>query len=342
MGGVCCRCHNASGFDDTVLRFPAPLALSMSASSERALLITVDGQPGATADRPASFSGSSSSPSSLTGSGRRDDRLRVPLSQSLANYVSFPFPFVKKPKVVAKSARTSGLWVAKRRTNGASDQPRDPRALVGVPYVGEYWRKSPTGMLVPLSLLELCVRNVCAQLVNAPTTSTVQMNLPTELAAHALTWLKQHCLLERHEFQVLARSLLHEWDLSDQADVEDDWFDDMPWAPLQHLKHLNLTGCNQLSQLGSDRWQMISHLPSLVNVSFHGCSKLQRSAIEMLQFSPKLRSVILSGCSKVDDRCLQALGRLDGLLTLDVVRWMLGCFLDIACRRGGDSHSHCV
>jgi hypothetical protein len=319
MGAVCCRCHNTSGLDDAILRLPAPLSVSMSAGER---LLSAGGRAGAgvgssAPDRPVprALSMSAASPAA-------DERFRVPLSQSLANYVSFPFPFVTKPKPAKKKpGRLHGLWVSKRRASGgdaASSRPEDARALASMPYVGEYWRRSATGGLVPLSLLDLCIRRVCAQVVDAQDSD--QLALPTELAARALVWLKQHSLLEKHAFQTLARSLLHEWNLSGQHDVCDEWFDDLPWAPLQQLACLDLSGCAQLAQLGSDRWQMVPQLPRLVKVSFHGCVRLEPRAVEMLQFSPKLTSIVLAGCSRVDDRCLEALSLLPRLKVLDLVR----------------------
>lgn len=319
MGAVCCRCHNSSGFDDAVVRLPAPLSVSMSASER---LLSADGRASASA-RPVARALSMSAASPSTAG--REERFRVPLSQSLANYVSFPFPFVKKPKPAKKkSSRLNGLWVSKRRASGAdgvASHPDHARALASVPYVGEYWRRSATGALVPLSLLELCIRNVCAYIVDEQNSDVAdQLWLPTELAAHALVWLKRHSLLEKHAFQALSRSLFHEWDLSGQQDVEDDWFDDLPWEPLQQLTCLDMSGCTQLGQLGSDRWQMVPQLPNLVKVSFRGCGNLQPSVVEMLQLSTKLTSVVLAGCSKVDDKCLDALSQLNRLKVLDLVR----------------------
>lgn len=313
MGAVCCRCHNSSGLDDATLRLPAPLSVSMSAGER---LLSAGGRA-ASPSRPVprALSMSAASPAAA-------ERFRVPLSQSLANYVSFPFPFVKKPKPAKKKpGRLHGLWVSKRSASGgdaAASRPEDTRALASVPYVGEYWRRSATGGILPLSLLDLCIRRVCAQVVDAQ--GSDELALPTELAARALAWLKQHSLLEKHAFQTLARSLLHEWDLSGQHDVRDDWFDDLPWTPLQQLACLDLSGCAQLAQLGSDRWQMVPQLPRLVKVSFRGCSRLEPRAVEMLQFSPRLTSVDLAGCSRVDDRCLEALGLLRRLKVLDLVR----------------------
>jgi len=143
--------------------------------------------------------------------------------------------------------------------------------------------------------------------------------VPTEIAAAILMWLKEHHQLGKEQFQLLAPFLYHEWNLKDLPDLDASWFDEIPFAPLQYLKSINLSGCHQLQALGSrDAYSQIEKLPSLTIADFRGCVKLSRSVLDVLQFSPNLVSLNLSGCRNIDDRSLLALQRLFCLECLDL------------------------
>ncbi|RLN92447.1 hypothetical protein BBJ28_00011528 [Nothophytophthora sp. Chile5] len=284
---------------------PAPLAAASSAS-------------------PSSDSSSSGSSASLSSPDVRSGRHRAPLSQALANYVSFPFPFVKKPKLRKNPNGKTG-----NGDKGKSKIPRDGQQQCqasgqrlhggATPLVGEHWRKTPTGAYVPLTLLELSVRNICTQLLmDQP--DVLQGALPTELATSVLQWLRQHHALGKTQFQILAPFLLYEWNLAGQTDVEDSWFDDLPSTPLQHVKNIDVSGCHRLQQLGSEWGRPVVELPSLTIACFQDCTKLSCDSIEMLQFSTKLTQLNLSGCSSVNDGCLKALRGLVHLKSLELVR----------------------
>ncbi|RLN81649.1 hypothetical protein BBJ28_00024950 [Nothophytophthora sp. Chile5] len=284
---------------------PAPLAAASSAS-------------------PSSDSSSSRSSASLSSPDVHSGRHRAPLSQALANYVSFPFPFVKKPKLRKNPNAKTG-----NGDKGKSKMPRDgqqqrqasSQRLRGgaTPLVGEHWRKTPAGAYVPLTLLELSVRNICTQLLmDQP--DVLQGALPTELATSVLQWLRQHHVLGKTQFQILAPFLLYEWNLAGQTDVEDSWFDDLPSTPLQHVKNIDVSGCHRLQQLGSEWGRPVVELPSLTIACFQDCTNLSCDSIEMLQFSTKLTELNLSGCSSVSDGCLKALRGLVHLKSLELVR----------------------
>lgn len=285
------------------------------------------------------------------------------LSQTLANYIAFPFPFAKKyhVKQTARSASYGGKSnvdrnAAVRKTssgieigtsNNGKKKPLPASLLVG--YVGEYWRKTPRGTLVPLSLVECCIRSICMRLIHDPETALQVCNcvggdgdeddtkqqavaVPTEIAAAILLWLKQHDQLEKEQFQLLAPFLFHEWNLKDLPEVQDSWFDDIPFAPLQQLRSVNVSGCHQLTHLGSrqnsSHQQHIDTFPSLTVANFQGCVQLSPRVVDLLQFSPYLVSLNLSGCRNIDDRNLLALRRLTLLESLDLVRSLVSQSLD--------------
>lgn len=280
------------------------------------------------------------------------------LSQTLANYIAFPFPFAKKYHVrqTTRSASYGGKSNVDRNatmrktlsgiesgtSNNAKKKPLPASLLVG--FVGEYWRKTPRGTLVPLSLVECCIRSICMRLIHDPETAlqvcdcsggdadeddTKQqaVAVPTEIAAAILLWLKQHDQLEKEQFQLLAPFLFHEWNLKDHPEVQDSWFDDIPFAPLQQLRSINVSGCHQLTHLGSkersSRQKHIDTFPSLTVANFQGCVQLSPSVVDLLQFSPYLVSLNLSGCRNIDDRNLLALRRLNLLESLDLVRLLM-------------------
>ncbi|OWZ15850.1 hypothetical protein PHMEG_00010441 [Phytophthora megakarya] len=277
MGAVCCRCQH---LDDPLLSLPRVSASAMSVNFNQFYV-------------PAPLSSASSS------------------DQSLANYVSFPFPFVSKKSVARAKRRKS-----KSREKKPHSAHNTHKTRATVPYVGEHWRKTSQGF-APLSLLELSVRNVCAQLLVQDTLDTVV--LPPELAVSVLQWLKRHYVLEKPQFQALAPFLLLEWNLAEQQDVEDSWFDDIPETTLENLKSIDVSGCTHLQQLGSEWGSHVEKLPELLVASFQGCAGLSRQSIEMLKFSTKLTTVDLSGCVNVDDKSVKALGGLQHLRSLQLV-----------------------
>lgn len=281
------------------------------------------------------------------------------LSQTLANYIAFPFPFAKKyhARQASRSAsyggksssdvdrkvtmRKGSSGVESGTNTNAKKKPLPASLLIG--YVGEYWRKTPHGTLTPLSLVECCIRSICMRLIHDPETAlqvcdcdtgdndeddTKQqaVAVPTEVAAAILLWLKQHDQLEKEQFQMLAPFLFHEWNLKDHAEVQDSWFDDIPFAPLQQLRSINVSGCHQLTHLGSQQSSshqknIIDTFPSLTVATFQGCQQLSPNVVDLLQFSPYLMALNLSECRNIDDRNLLALRRLLLLESLDLVRF---------------------
>ncbi|KAG7394419.1 hypothetical protein PHYBOEH_005189 [Phytophthora boehmeriae] len=310
MGGVCCRCQHAT-LDDHLL-LPRASASAMSVNFSQFYV------PAPLAATSASSSSSSSSIASLTSPTAH-------ISQSLASYVSFPFPFVKKPKLLPKpDKRNKSKTKVDKRQKQQSEQLRHGQVA---PYVGEHWRKTPTGAFAPLSLLELSVRSICAQLL-VQQQDALSTPLPTELAAKVLTWLRQHYVLEKPQFQTLAPFLMHEWNLADQQEVDDSWFDDIPLETWQYLKSIDVSGCHQLQQFGSEGGQFIVEMPELIVASFQDCTALTKEAIQGLQLSTKLTALNLSGCNNLDDDCLDALNSLTRLKSLDLVRvFILFCRL---------------
>ncbi|RLN66309.1 hypothetical protein BBP00_00002279 [Phytophthora kernoviae] len=302
MGGVCCRCQHAT-LDDHLL-LPRASASAMSVNFNQFYV------PAPLAAASASSSSSSSSSfESLTSSPS------ATISQSLASYVSFPFPFVKKPKLLPKpdNRNKSKNKQDKRHTQQSEQLQRGGAA----PYVGEHWRKTPSGAFAPLSLLELSIRSICAQLL-VRQQDALPAPLPTELAAKVLTWLRQHYVLDKPQFQTLAPFLMHEWNLANQQDLDDSWFDDIPQETWEYLKNIDVSGCHQLQQLGSEWGRPIVEMPGLIVASFQDCTALTKEAIEGLQLSTKLTVLNLSGCNNLDDDCVEALGSLTQLKSLEL------------------------
>lgn len=279
------------------------------------------------------------------------------LSQTLANYIAFPFPFAKKFRVrqPSRSRSSPAIGIADRKpsaaprrssTGGGSEHGKKqllPASLLAG-YVGEHWRKTPRGTFAPLSLVDYCIRSLCMRLIHDPETA-LQLSesddsgeytdgasdakprvlaLPTELAAAVLEWLKTHEQLEREQFQLLAPFLMHEWRLQDVAEVDESWFDGIPFVSLQQLRSIDLSGCHQLENIVGVRRDSNNRstdtFPNLTVARFRGCVKLSPSVVDLLQFSPLLVSLDLSGCRNVDDRNLLALRRLHALKSLNLVR----------------------
>ncbi|KAG7390678.1 hypothetical protein PHYPSEUDO_007140 [Phytophthora pseudosyringae] len=300
MGAACCRCQH---LDDPLLSLPRVSASAMSANLNQFYV------PAPLAAASGSASSSSSSLSSSSSAS---------VSQSLANYVSFPFPFVSKPKAEAAQSKRSKSKSHETKPHKPRDDGPHARPAVA-PYVGDHWRKTPRGGFAPLTLLELSVRSVCAQLVVHRQDALEAAALPPELASWVLQWLRQHYVLDKPQFQALAPFLLLEWDLADQQDVEDSWFDDIPETTLESVKSIDVSGCIHLQQLGSEWGRHVNRLPELVTASFQACAGLSRESVEMLKFSSKLTALNLSGCINVDDKCLKTLGELGHLKSLQLV-----------------------
>ncbi|GMF66013.1 unnamed protein product [Phytophthora lilii] len=303
MGAVCCR---SQPLDDPLLSLPRVSAAAMSANLNQFYVPAPLGS--------ASSSSSLSSASSASASS---------VGQALASYVSFPFPFVAKPAPnAAQAARSKSRSKKPHKAKGDAMVP----GAVAAPYVGEHWRKTTRGRFAPLTLLELSVRSLCAQLLVHQQDALETAALPPELAGCVLQWLKQHYVLEKPQFQALMPFLLLEWNLADQQEVEDSWFEDVPAATLQQLKSIDVSGCIHLQQLGSEWGRHVVKLPELVVASFQGCTGLMKSSIEMLTFSTKLTALNLSGCINVDDKCLKTLGSLEHLKSLQLVSLRLCSF----------------
>lgn len=286
------------------------------------------------------------------------------LSRTLANYIAFPFPFAKKPSVKHSSSysgpsssssrdrklpgrKSLSLGGDRQSPNSSSTsrvrQALPPSLLVG--YVGEYWRKTSRGTFVPLSLVDCCIRSIAMRLIHDPESAMLSCEpsdeddddddrlkavaIPTELATAILKWLKDHEQLEREQFQLLAPFLTHEWSLSGLAEVDESWFVDVPSAPLQQLRSIDVSGCHQLQHIVGARRSSLDKstetFPSLAVANFRGCAQLSPSVVDLLQFSPFLVSLTLAGCRNVDDRNLLALRRLVLLETLDLVRCASAC-----------------
>ncbi|ETK83191.1 hypothetical protein L915_11551 [Phytophthora nicotianae] len=287
MGATCCRCQH---LDDPLLSLPRASASAMSANYNQFYV-------------PAPLAASSSNSSSS--------------SSSLANYVAFPFPFVSKPKSGARNKRN------KSRSKSHGKKPHSSHngshSRVTVPYVGEHWRKTLRGRYAPLSLLELSVRNICAQLLVHHEDALQAGALPPELASSVLQRLKRHYVLDKPQFQALTPFLLLEWNLADQQDVENSWFDDIPEATLESVKSIDVSGCIHLQQFGSEWGRHVNRLPELLVASFQGCTGLSKESIETLKFSTKLTTLNLSGCVNVDDKCIKTLRELEHLKSLQLV-----------------------
>ncbi|KAF1792163.1 Leucine-rich repeat domain, L domain-like [Phytophthora cactorum] len=193
-------------------------------------------------------------------------------SSSLANYVAFPFPFVSKPKIGVRNKRN------KSKTKSLDKKPHNP-------HNGPHSRATAP------------VRSLCAQLLVHHGQDALQAGvLPPEVASNVLQWLKQHYVLDKPQFQALTPFLLLEWNLADQQEVEDSWFDDIPETTMESVKSIDVTGCIHLQQLGSEWGRHVNRLPELLAASFQGCSGLSKESIETLKFSTKLTTLNFSGC----------------------------------------------
>ncbi|CAI5728408.1 unnamed protein product [Hyaloperonospora brassicae] len=245
---------------------------------------------------------------------------------SLANYASFPFPFVVTP-----AARAATQSVHENTTTQTTDHERTTKKrppqqkqkghktrAAAAPYVGQHWRKTTRGTYVPLTLLELSVRRLCAEFVVHRHTALDASPLPPEVASQVLQWLRQHHLLDKPHFRALAPLLLAQWNLAGLQEVDDSWFDGIPATTLAHVKSIDVSGCTYLRRLGSDTTQAAVQLPELVTASFQGCSSLSRASIDLLTAPTKLTSLNLSGCANVDDESLEKLSALRHLRSLQV------------------------
>ncbi|CEG41554.1 Leucine rich repeat proteins, some proteins contain F-box [Plasmopara halstedii] len=188
--------------------------------------------------------------------------------------------------------------------------------------IGEHWRKTSNGTFIPLSLLELSVRSICATMLVLNHDALQATLVPPEVAAIMIAWLRQHYVLEKPQFQSLVPYLLFEWNLANVQEVEDSWFNDVPATKLQSVKSIDVSGCTQLQQFGSKWGNHVYKLPELVVASFKKCTQLSWKVIEMLQYSTKLTALDLSGCLNVDDKCLKIIKVLVHLTSLQLI----GCY----------------
>jgi len=252
------------------------------------------------------------------------------MNQSLANYVSFPFPFAHKVHAT-KTEDVKDTKPSKKNKNKQHKKHQQcnssvkKRILSGVSAaLGSHYVASENGTFTPRSLVELSVRRVCGTLVSDlecedwDGLASQRHTIPSEVASVVLKYLKLHDVLTSDHFRVLARHLFHEWDLSSHLDVDSSWFDDIATAPLQAIKRIDCTNCIHLESLGSHRWLQVDELPNLVAASFQDCIKLSKSVPDMLQSSSRLTTLNLSGCRKIDDRSLLGLRRLFRLKSLDL------------------------
>lgn len=283
MGGVCCRSQPGT-LDDDVLRMD--LSGDHIITSGDVLLLEMTLTAAAEAEAPVAH-------------------------RSLANYVSFPFPFVKN-KMSSKDRRR--LIHAATNDVTAIDKPADPVV------VGDYLQQTPLGTYAPRTLVECCLRAISSQLLNARgETRREPLRLPTELAAALMQWLKVHHALKKEQFQVLAPCLVHSWCLQGLLDVDDSWFHDIPNAPWQYLMGLDLSGCAELQYFAADSKPETIQLPNLTIVSFQGCEKLHPRVLAMLKGSSKLTALNLAGCRLITDHSLHALEHHTCLTRLDLV-----------------------
>ncbi|TMW60900.1 hypothetical protein Poli38472_000942 [Pythium oligandrum] len=302
MGAACCRCQQVA-FEDDVLRFTSSAAVSLNASQ----LVSVVAAHSSTRRQRRRGNNPRTTASAMT--------------QSLANYVSFPFPFAAKMKARRKARKPKTDDKADGRYGKGKGVLKH---MVKVGGLGEHWQKNEDGTMSPLSLVDCCVRHICGQLVYDPTrlrslsTSERNLALSSDAASVILEWLKCHNALSKEHFRDLARYLFQEWNLPGLVNVNSSWFDDMPVLPLQHIKSVNLSRCHNLETLGSDRWLHVDELPSLSTASFQGCTNLHKSVPDALQGSTRLTSLDLSGCRNIDDRSLIALRRLFRLKELSL------------------------
>ncbi|KAG6971874.1 hypothetical protein JG688_00004257 [Phytophthora aleatoria] len=228
-------------------------------------------------------------PAPLAASSSDSDSSSSSSSSSLANYVAFPFPFVSKPKIGVRNKRN------KSKTKSLDKKPHNP-------HNGPHSRATAPYLLVHhgQDALQAGV-------------------LPPEVASNVLQWLKQHYVLDKPQFQALTPFLLLEWNLADQQEVEDSWFDDIPETTMESVKSIDVTGCIHLQQLGSEWGRHVNRLPELLAASFQGCSGLSKESIETLKFSTKLTTLNFSGCVNADDKCMKTLSKLEHLKSLQLV-----------------------
>ena len=244
--------------------------------------------------------------------------------QSLANYVSFPFPFVVEPTTTTgtqtghtnkKSKRKNKRMKTIQKRN--KKQKGHETKAVATPYMGEHCRQTTRGTFVPLTLFELSVRYVCAQLVVHQHKILRAATLPPEVASKVLQWLRQHHILDKSKFHALAPFLLVAWNLANHQEVEDSWFDGIPATTLAQAKSIDVSGCVYLHHVGSEKGRV--QLPQLVTASFQGCSSLSTESVQLLTFSTKLTALNLSGCVNVDDESVRALSASIHLRSLQLV-----------------------
>lgn len=279
MGGVCCRSQPGS-LDDDVLRLELSqdqLLLDMALAAEPEPEVPV-------------------------------------VHRSLANYVSFPFPFVKN-KLSSKDRRRL-IHATINDAAAVVDKPAEPVV------VGDYLQQTPLGTYAPRTLVECCLRAISSELLNASDNGSrgEPLRLPTELAAALLQWLKVHHALNKEQFQALAPCLAHSWSLQGLLEVDDAWFRGISNAPWQYLMGLDLSGCAELQYLATDTKTEMIQLPNLTIASFQGCEKLHPSVLGMLKGSSKLTALNLAGCRLITDHSLHALEHHTRLTRLDLVR----------------------
>ncbi|CAH0518541.1 unnamed protein product [Peronospora belbahrii] len=137
------------------------------------------------------------------------------------------------------------------------------------------------------------------------------------MASKVLEYLQHYYLLEKAQFHALVPVLTLEWNLANEQNVQDSWFDHIPNSTLEKVKRINVSGCIHLQHLGSDKQQTVK-LPELIVALFQGCSGLLRQSIEMLILSTKLTVLDLSGCLNLDDKCLGKLTTLEHLKSLQL------------------------
>lgn len=298
MGGVCCRSQPGT-LDDDVLRLDL---------SQDQLLLDMELAAEPEAEAPVA-------------------------NRLLANYVSFPFPFVKN-KLSSKDRRR--LIHAAINDAAVINKPAEPVV------VGDYLQQTPLGTYVPRTLVECCLRAISSDLLNASDKGSrgEPLRLPTELASALLQWLKVHHALKKEQFQALAPYLAHSWSLQGLLDVDDAWFRDISNAPWQYLMGLDLSGCAELQYLATGTKPEKIQLPNLTIASFQGCEKLHPSVLEMLKGSSKLTALNLAGCRLITDHSLHALEHHTCLTRLDLVR----SIVSIRDERPGviDNHSCAV
>ncbi|KAF0693905.1 Aste57867_15179 [Aphanomyces stellatus] len=175
------------------------------------------------------------------------------------------------------------------------------------------------------SLVDLCVRRVCCNLLAAETplydlvassSTTPSTELPTELVAKLLACLVDHGAMTQATFRSVCHlagpTIQH---LRGCLDLRDAWLDGMD---LSHVVHVDVGGCTRLQ--GGAR----SLLPPLVQLrfaSFANCRQLSSAALaRMLRPSTHLAVLDLSGCDRLNDTALRALRSLQQLVRVNLSR----------------------